>query len=314
MGACSPAATGSESVDRLAPAPYGDLETLVRDLYIPGADSDKYVAPTAAARATFRAVLELVDRGAFTQASTRASSLGYDLWHLADPAAPGLVVVVERTAMLRGGGTFVIDSAAPSRHVVEVPHPISDGGTLEEGVQLFKSLRAGALLIAGAHRCAALASTLCVGADATNACAGRLRISDAAHFTESYFQAAHEDLFQRWAGSDALSLHTHAETTGEPAVMVSAGTRETLDGSAPANRLRDALRAAGFAAVSCNTMTDPPPRLCGESNVQGRLSNGSADACLADAVVAGARFLHVEQGVAALNASAQLVPALVAGL
>jgi hypothetical protein len=313
VAGCSGGAGGPEGLDQVAVAPYGDLETLVRDLYIPGAGSNQYVPPTASELQSFEHVLAAIDARAYGSAAREASSLGYDLQHLVDPGGADLVVLVEKPATLRGGGTFVVDTKRTSNRVVEVPHPISDNGTLEEGVALFNAAHAGALLVAGVHRCASPVSTTCTGADATNACAGRLRQSDAAHFSLSYFEVAHEAWSRRWATSVAISLHTHADTTNEAAVMVSAGTREGLGSSAASNHLRDGLNAAGFTTVSCNTSADPPPRLCGESNVQGRFSNGASDACQQDAVHASGTFLHVEQSVSALKQPAQLVAAIAAG-
>ncbi|MDB4979568.1 MAG: hypothetical protein JWM82_320 [Myxococcales bacterium] len=312
---CGPSGpTEGQSVDRLPLAPYGDVETLVRDLYIPGADSNAFAAPTSAELASFDGALDLIDRRAFDEAASRASALGYDLWHLADPRAPALVALVERSAHARGRGTFVLDTGATSTRVVEVPHPLADAATLEEGAALFVGLRAGALLVGGTHRCADLASTSCLGSEATNACAGRLRISDAAHFTESFFQRAHAALFRLWPDSVAVSLHAHADVAGQPDVIVSAGTRDALEATAPVNQLRDGLRASGLSVASCNATADPTPRLCGESNVQGRSSNGSSDACLRDAASAGGRFLHVEQGAAVLVNPSALAGVLAARL
>ncbi len=312
---CGPSGpTDGQSVDRLSLAPYGDVETLVRDLYIPGADTGAFVAPTATELSSFDGVLDLLERRAFDAAASRASSFGYDLWHLADPRAPALVALVERSAQARGRGTFLVDTAATSTRVVEVPHPLADAGTLEEGPPLFNGLRAGALLIAGTHRCADLASTPCIGSEATNACAGRLRSSDAAHYTDSFFHHAHAAFFRLWPDSVAVSLHAHADVAGQPDIIVSAGTRDALDATAPVNKLRDGLRVSGFSVASCNATADPAPRLCGESNVQGRASNGSPDACLRDAAAAGGRFLHVEQGAAGLANPSVLAGALAARL
>jgi hypothetical protein len=309
-GCGAPSASGNQSVDRLPTAPYGNVETLVRDLFIPGADSDGYVAPSKSELASFDALFSLIVARAFDAAAASASSLGYDLWHVPDGTSPDLVALVERPATLHGRGTYVIDTGSHSNRVIEVPHPLADAGTIEEGVQLFRQAGAGALLVAGTHRCAALASTLCVGAEATNACAGRLRSSDVAHSVDSVFHHAHEALLKEWPTSRAVSLHAHVDAAGQPDLMVSAGTRDDLADAVPVNQLRDQLRAAGFAVASCNSAADPTPRLCGESNVQGRASNGAADACLRDATTTGDRFLHIEQGAAVLAAPASVIAAL----
>jgi hypothetical protein len=309
--ACGATASGGgQALDVLAPSPYSDLETLVRDLFIPGAESDRYAAPSRDELSRFEAIVAMMTTRAFTSAQADASALGYDLWRLDDPASHQLVVLVERPATARGGGTYVLDTGATSRRVIEVPHPLSDLGTLNEGVQLFKQARAGALLIAGTHRCASLKSTPCFGAEATNVCSGRIRLSDAAHFDGSFFHHAHAALFRSWSTSAAVSLHAHLDAAGQPDLTTSVGTREPLGAEAAPNTLRDALRAAGFSASSCNGAGDTTSRLCGESNVQGRFSNGVADACHVDATHAGARFLHLEQSASVLANPAPLLAAL----
>jgi hypothetical protein len=312
--ACGGGTTTGQSLDRLPAAPYGDLQTLVRDLYIPGSGSEGYVAPSSNDLPAMGQLVGDVESRAFDAALAHAQVLGYDLWRLADPSAPDLVVLAEHAASLRGGGTFVFDVTSPKPLVIEVPHPNADAGTLDEGVRLFLRAQAGAMLVAGAHRCADLAATPCTGAEATNACAGILRISDSAHFAAAYFEVAHERLMQALAGSVSVSLHAHANSTGEADLMVSEGTRERLAADSLGNHLRDALRTAGYQAVSCNSSADPSPRLCGESNVQGRRSNGSPDACKSDASVSAHRFLHVEQSAASLATPDPLVTALAGGL
>jgi len=66
---------------------------------------------------------------------------------------------------------------------------------------------------------------------------------------------------------------------------------------AAVNRLRDALAARGVSVASCNRERDDPGslNLCGLTNVQGRLSNGSRDPCRVVAPRASGRFLHIEQ-------------------
>jgi hypothetical protein len=314
VSACASGPVGGQTLDRLAPAPYGDLATLVRDLFIPGADSQGYVTPAVGDLSAFAAAIKLIAARAFDEATKRTSALGYDLQRVADPAAPNLAVLVEHPSKLRGGGTFVFDMASTSSLVIEVPHPLADAGTLDEGVQLFVQAHAAALFIGGTHRCADTASTPCIGAEATNACAGRLRISDAAHFAASLFQVAHETVFALSPDSRAVSLHAHVVSVGEPDLTVSGGTRQRLSTDAPANRLRDGLRVAGFTASSCNSAADPIPRLCGDANVQGRFSNGVADACLQDATQTRGRFLHVEQSAVVLVNPATIVATLAANL
>jgi hypothetical protein len=80
--------------------------------------------------------------------------------------------------------------------------------------------------------------------------------------------------------------------------------------SALVNRLRAALRANGASAGSCNLAADGVSQLCGVTNVQGRLSNGSSDACAANATGSTGLFLHVEQHINIRREPAPLINAL----
>lgn len=56
----------------------------------------------------------------------------------------------------RGWGMYIADYGAQARQVIEVPHPNFDLDTEQVGVQLYRALPGSAVLIAGAHRRAAV--------------------------------------------------------------------------------------------------------------------------------------------------------------
>jgi hypothetical protein len=63
-------------------------------------------------------------------------------------------------------------------------------------------------------------------------------------------------------------------------------------------QLRRALKARSVKKVnSCNWPRDrlTAKNLCGTTNAQGRLSNGSPEPCRMDATSASGLFLHIEQ-------------------
>jgi hypothetical protein len=208
-----------------------------------------------------------------------------------------------------GHASFVVRRGDARALIVEVPHPISDYRTLPQGLLAFSALRARALLVAGAHRCAADAPSGCDGA--TDACGapGPFRASDAAHALESTFQIAHEAIADRFASDVVLSLHG----MNRRGLIVSDGTPHAGDEDALAVRFARAIAPmlGDAPALACNAPDAAPrPELCGTSNIQGRHVNRSPAACIEPAERASGRFLHLEQSPALRRNPRAIIDAL----
>jgi hypothetical protein len=183
--------------------------------------------------------------------------------------------------------------------IVEVPHPIFDKNTPEEGSDIFQGLAARALFIAGTHRCANLRTESgCSGR--TKACGGGsipVRISDAPHFTGNFMYAGHGAALQ--LDPQPISLNLHGNESEPVAVTLSDGTLFAGRRTDLVQQLRRALlaRIGAEKVKSCNWPSDglTAANLCGTTNVQGRLSNGSPEACRRNAAGASGLFLHIEQ-------------------
>jgi hypothetical protein len=291
-------------VTRPAPAqerlPYRSLASYLEDLEarLPGAGSEAFVRPSDASYRAFKVGMDSLFRGEITQARGALGALNYDLSSLDDEEYDRTYVVVhERAAGFKGLGTYVVYPGYARNLVFEVPHPIADALTLAEGGLIFQELEARALVLAGTHRCADLSvASGCSGS--TQACSDAdqpYRISDAAHFTQSFFQATHEATLGLRPPPVTINLHGNGAEV--PEVELSDGTRNPASAESAVNRLRDALAARGVSVASCNREPDHPAslNLCGLDNVQGRLSNGSPDPCRVKAPEASGRFLHIEQ-------------------
>src|SRR5436190_17546117 len=81
-------------------------------------------------------------------------AVNYDLNSLNDNSGKSYLVAQERSTGFRGLGTYVVALNYARNVIVEVPHPIFDKNTEEEGSYIFQGLAARALFIAGTHRCA----------------------------------------------------------------------------------------------------------------------------------------------------------------
>jgi hypothetical protein len=298
--------------------PYSSLDAYVRDvkaniIAIANRGSNAFVAPSADEVAQFGQAMQSLMTGDIKTALNSLNTLNYDLYILNDDSGRSYLVAQERSDGFHGQGTYVVDSNYVRNVAIEVPHPLWDTDTPEEGVAIFQALGARALLIAGTHRCANPGTASgCSGT--TTACGGPsipVRISDAPHFTGNFMYAAHDASLQLAPAPVSLNLHGNAL---EPyAIQISDGTRRFADETPLVNQLRNALnaRVAGIAG-SCNWQDDglTAQNLCGTTNAQGRLSNGSSQPCTLSSTNPSGLFLHIEQHLNIRRAPGVLIDAL----
>ena len=281
------------------PTEEGDLTGRLEKASILSSGSTRFTEPRSMDLLTFeRAFERLLRGGADPSARQELAQLGFEVTRFRE-ASTGTSWLLVQQKENDGGGTFAIN-LAPARDLwIEAPHADSDEGTLEQSAAQVLALGARALLITGANRCASDTATTC-DSGVTKVCGGRMRTSDAAHFADNYFTAAHRALRNAYPAGVAVSIHG-METSGKEAAVVSNGTRLPAPGSLSV-KLRDAMNvylgASTQKAFSCNDPSEDGKfrPLCGATNVQGRIDNGSGDACSAAATGAQDRFLHVEQG------------------
>ena len=136
-----------------------------------------------------------------------------------------VVLIRESLPVTAGWGTYVLRPAGARDLLIEVPHPLEDSRTRTEGVVLFRSLAAKALLVSGAHRCANAAAANCGGTTIACGQVGPYRESDVAHATLTIFQAAHQALAPCSGESLTLQLHGNSLTTC-PDLFISNGSTQ----------------------------------------------------------------------------------------
>jgi hypothetical protein len=159
----------------------------------------------------------------------------------------------------RAWGMLLVDLSAPTRLVIEVPHPNFDLRTERMGVQLFRLTPGAILLMAGAHR---------------NAADGK---ADVAHNDRSMFSALTAGLADRYLPQ--IQLHGFAdESLPDEDAVVSTGTAPH---TSAASRVAEALDRAGLA--TCRAWQQRCGSLEGTLNVQARAAER-----------AGSVFIHLE--------------------
>ncbi|WP_147441838.1 hypothetical protein [Corallococcus exercitus] len=305
----------------------GDLTTWLQTAPITAANSGGFKEPGGTELAAFEGAFRaLLTEGPTAQVMQDLAGMGYGVSTFRNATGGGWLVVREQGLLSRGGGTFIIN-LFPARDLwLEAPHADSDEGTLRQTATQLVTLGARALLITGSNRCAVTTASPCSGT--TSVCGTKgLRISDAAHYGNTFFTAAHRALRATYPDAIAASIHGMDAGDGPEAAVVSDGTSAPRP-EALSNRLRDALNThlvGTKKAFSCNAADDSGKHrdLCGTSNVQGRIDNGAADACFTEAAAASDRFVHLEQSAtlrgtgasskAVIQALADTVPCTLTG-
>lgn len=279
---------------------------------LPGAGSNAFVQPSAGEITAFTAAMQELFAAGAGEATPQFNALNYDVTTLTDTTNNHTYAVVqERRSGSRGLGTYIVDAAYTRNVILEVPHPILDTKTDSEGAAMLTALGARALFIGGTSRCAnRSAASPCGGT--TGVCSGGVeqpfRQSDAGHFTQTFFQAAHAATLSLKATVFSL----HGNSSAVPDVEISNGTKIGAASTALVNRLRDAIAAQAINVASCNLASDNPSalNLCGTTNVQGRMTNGSPDPCGTAASSASGGFIHIEQHLNVRNEPAALIAAI----
>lgn len=298
----------------------GDLGAVLRAITLPGARSEAFRTPGGEEIARWREALDALLAGNGAGAAGLADPLGYDVIAFSDTGSGAKYwLLQERAANARALGTYVVNPNACRLLSIQAPHAGGDLNTLPQGVAFFLGLNAHSLLIAGAHRCANTQVAGCGGTTSVCSADGSEQpytISDPSHFTQTFFQATHEQIARRLPGSMAISLHGFTWQAGDPEAIVSNATCNNRAPSvatqvAEAYTRRFAEMGLAFTAGSCNA-PGGPTRLCAETNVQGRFSAGAVDACACSGggstCAAGSncprtaeypeRFVHIEQSCA----------------
>jgi hypothetical protein len=193
----------------------------------------------------------------------------------------------------KGWGTYIFNPLATNSLSIQVPHPLFDSLTPEEGVDAFRQLDARTLLMAGTHRYATNVQSSCQpdpNVAGNNA--------DVAHNIENMFEPAHEVLSAQPLGTVFIQIHGNGSASC-PDVFISNGT--TSPGPR-VTRIVECLQAdplfdpSGLDPFTVEAAT--PTSMCilrGTTNVQGRFSHGSANPCTQAAESASESFIHIEQ-------------------
>jgi len=179
--------------------------------------------------------------------------------------------------------------------IIQSPHPHNDTNTGLQGIYAFEHASAAFFMVAGTHRCNNTAHSGCSGTTSTCGISSEeFRISDMAHTDISLFHRSTEFLWTTVPDPYFMQLHGFGKGADDPYLILSNSTTHSPDVdllSELGNILVDIDPSLSFEVAHINTDI----RLKGTTNTQGRLINGSADACEVAATANSGRFFHIEQ-------------------
>jgi 3D (Asp-Asp-Asp) domain-containing protein len=228
----------------------------------------------------------------------KAAAAGYEVIRFYDTVS-GRWFVHGRDKTQYGQAYFFINPFAKRNLIIEVPHAGTETDTALQGARIFKDLAARALIINKERRCSDPDEGGCNYGTTSPCNGGPPRQSDMAHNTDNTFTLLHAR-FNADAATNFAQLHGFAYSTGQNRAVVGDGT--TRDGPVSsvsvtfASLLRSQVNSSyAWSVVSCQEAGTPNPLMCGETNVQGRFTDGG-DACAFTTNGAG-RFLHIEQAL-----------------
>jgi hypothetical protein len=282
-------------------------------------------------RTAWEGVLALAMAGQWEEAFAAADALGCEVVELRDTATglPFHVIrerVVPGEPTFTGAGLFVFYSGPGVRErvVLEVPHPVFDGETLEEGGLAIGQVLPRVAMFAGTHRNNSTTPTTC---DGTFDGGLPYRQSDVAHHPDNLFQATH--VWLDAAVPDLLAVQFHGFCC--PGAGSYAGLADDcvvsngIDAATGPNDFPQVLRAridaqnhlaGGIDLTTAAVFGDDGDVLGATNNLQGRVSNGvaPADACDTESLGASGRFVHIEQDPDVRDDPQHIVTALVQAL
>lgn len=293
VGCSGEQSVGSEE-DSLSPrAVTGDLSARVDAVQdaMPRRGEEGFDPPSDTELTHWRDLVgALVEKDTTTARSLAADHApSYQVISFTDTTSRQTYFLLQEVPTVERGWGSVVVNPDPVRHLaVEVPHPVFDLDTYQQGVDLFLQSGARLLLMAGTHRCSNQAPSPCDGQ--TSVCNdGQYHISDMAHVVEAPFQVTHEVMTNQWPKITSLSLHGNGNDDCET-VFLSGGVPE--ESSPVIDDLAQALDNRGVEVGVPGASACP---LVGSTNVQGRYTNGASTPCTDAASETEGRFIHVEQ-------------------
>ena len=270
------------------------IDQLVDDM--PGSSGDDYDLPSDSELIQWGNMMDQLFAGNLMTAAEMAEALDYDLTLYLDSPSDRLYQVLTANGN-NYWGTYIRYPQYCRPLVMQAPHPRRDLNTGRQAFHVFRESNSAFFMMAGTHRCNSEQNSSCSGS--TTVCSGGASqaypISDLAHHADNVFQQTTAYIFDRISDSYFFSLHGFTQGSNDPFLIMCNGTRITPEPDYISLLADDLAAEDPVLTTEAAHLTLNWSRLIGFTNVQGRLINGSDDACELSADESEGRFLHIEQ-------------------
>lgn len=312
------------------------LVTCLKDSnHLPRSGSDEFVPPTATELTEWASVVTgMLDDSVLGSCDesvlgTTSFSTLYEIVTFSDADNGESYCVLAELALINNSnkkawGTYIVALNPQRELAIQIPHPLNDSTTPEQGIAVFRGTGARSFLLSGAHRNAN---------DATSTCQSNYKEADGAHEVNHMFQPTTEATVAWYetgslAGTEFVAIQFHgmgSSTCPNVDVYMTYG-RPPSDGT-PASgtdllKLEAEIEALQPGWTVIVPGESPTCGLHASTNTQGRYLNGvdASQVCGTYAQGYTGRFIHVEQKIemrnsayhgdwiAALNAAFPLAP------
>lgn len=290
-----------------------ELATCIR-FQMPGRLSNLYVAPTDAEQADFASIVtQMMNVACDSVALPPSLATNYQVGTFTDSVTNKpyclLMEVLDADGPLgmpdgvvdKGWGTFIVNTNATRRNLNQsAPHPIFDGGTENQAINIFQDTDSRSYLMCGSHRHA--------NGMTGGTCESDFGEADCAHQVNTTFHAAVTALDQFYGSTGAPWTHIQwhgkgATTCPTLEVYGSQGFAEEQPLDSNVASLRDLMAVNQPNVRFALTGTAAACNLNATGNVQGRYLNGATDICRSnDGGRPTNKFVHLEQSGAVRTA------------
>ena len=281
----------------------GNLEQFLKSVDYGGAKDEKWVEPTAEQEVSFRLMVNAFLSSDYAAAASFGNAIGYDVIEYADTEVSPVAVhyllmeqVTVNQVEFRGWGVYA--RYFGGRDVlIQAPHPQTDLYTERQAIELYLDSSSGLLALAGTRR------------DSTASmsdCTGTYYKSDGAHNTSHPFQYFHETVSDFSSETSFLQLHGFGSSSLKKLKKQCRSRNDNLVNLSEGIKYRpgknqQSLMLTLEAQIDGNGLIDvciygrDTKTLGATSNVGGRDTNGSVDACTVEAEDSAQRWIHIEQ-------------------
>ncbi|MBM3436981.1 MAG: hypothetical protein FJY07_12285, partial [Bacteroidetes bacterium] len=264
---------------------------------MPGHSGNDYNDPSVSQLNSWENLLDNVFEDDYVQADSIADSLGYEVIHFTDTTEyVDKTYYVLKSTGSNYWGTYVYYPDFCRPLVIQVPHPLKEINTGQQGIHVFQRTDALFFCLSGTSRCNHSSFTNCDGA--TTICSGtaeRYRISDMAHSVSAIFQKTTEKLQNSFSNTFFVQLHGFAKLVSDPYLILSNGTQLTPERDYSVLLKNNLLIEDTSLTFKIAHIDLEWTRLRAFDNTQGRLINSSIDPCYFYATTTNGRFLSIEQ-------------------